>query len=203
VHSEQSESAKTKSNLLQIPSITLPKGGGAIKSIDEKFLVNAMNGTASFTVPVPLSPGRNGGTPALALGYNSGSGNSAFGLGWSLDVHCIHRRTEKRLPEYKDGDHSDVFVLSGVDDLVPEPGQDPLSKVVRYRPRIEGLFARIEKINDNGKIYWKMRSKENVVSVFGESDEARLSSPVSGEENKIFKWCLQYSYDDHGNFIRY
>jgi len=75
--------------------------------------------------------------------------------------------------------------------------------VVRYRPRIEGLFARIEKINDNGKIYWKMRSKENVVSVFGESDEARLSSPVSGEENKIFKWCLQYSYDDHGNFIRY
>ena len=28
----------TKSNLVQVPQITLPKGGGAIKGIDEKFI---------------------------------------------------------------------------------------------------------------------------------------------------------------------
>src|SRR4051812_6481146 len=62
------------------PSISLPKGGGALKGIDEKFTVNAVNGTAALSVPLPLSPGRSGFTPALSLQYNSGGGNSEFGL---------------------------------------------------------------------------------------------------------------------------
>lgn len=67
-------SAATKSNAIEIPRITLPKSGGALKGIDEKFEVNAANGTAAFSIPLPLSPGRNGFQPALALGYNSGAG---------------------------------------------------------------------------------------------------------------------------------
>ena len=39
---------KTKSNAIDVPSITLPKGGGAIKGIYEKFSVNAINGFAFF-----------------------------------------------------------------------------------------------------------------------------------------------------------
>ncbi|MBK7701338.1 MAG: hypothetical protein IPJ39_22755 [Saprospiraceae bacterium] len=35
----------------------MPKGGGAIKSIDDSAQVNAVNGTASLSVPLPLSPG--------------------------------------------------------------------------------------------------------------------------------------------------
>jgi len=43
------------SNELKIPTIELPKGGGALKGIDEKFQVNPANGTASFSVPLPIS----------------------------------------------------------------------------------------------------------------------------------------------------
>ena len=38
----QSDAGKTKSNSIEVPSIALPKGGGAIKGIDEKFSVNAV-----------------------------------------------------------------------------------------------------------------------------------------------------------------
>ncbi len=69
----------TKSNAIEIPSLSLPKGGGAIKGIDEKFKVNAANGTASFSIPLPITPGRNGFSPNLSLSNNSGSGNSPFG----------------------------------------------------------------------------------------------------------------------------
>src|SRR6476620_1277067 len=79
----------TKSNAIEIPSISLPKGGGALKGIDEKFKVNAANGTASFSIPLPVSPGRNGFTPSLSLTYNSGSGNSICGLGWDIDLPAI------------------------------------------------------------------------------------------------------------------
>jgi hypothetical protein len=52
---------------LQIPQIALPKGGGAIKGIDEKFEVNAANGTASLSLPLPFSAGRNGFMPAIEI----------------------------------------------------------------------------------------------------------------------------------------
>ena len=85
----KSDGGKTKSNAIEVPSISLPKGGGAIKGIDEKFSVNAVNGTASFSVPLPISPGRNGFAPALGLAYNSGGGNSPYGLGWGLGYPSI------------------------------------------------------------------------------------------------------------------
>jgi len=204
INNAQNNSARTKPNLIQIPSITLPKGGGAIKSIDEKFSVNALSGTASLNVPLPFSPGRNGNTPSLTLTYNSGNGNSVFGLGWTVEVPAIQRKTDKQLPKYKDGEESDTFIFSGAEDLIPVPDDNANDTgITRYRPRIEGSFARIEKINENGNIYWKVRSKDNIVSVFGKSDDTKLFSPVNGEENKIFRWCLEYSYDDKGNFAKY
>ena len=65
-------------------AISLPKGGGAIRGIGEKFAVSAVTGTAGLTIPLALSPGRSGFTPELELKYDSGSGNGAFGFGWKL-----------------------------------------------------------------------------------------------------------------------
>src|SRR5438067_498154 len=65
-----------------LAGITLPKGGGAIRSIGEKFSTNPATGTASMTIPVATSPGRAGFGPNLQLSYDSGSGNGVFGFGW-------------------------------------------------------------------------------------------------------------------------
>lgn len=99
------------------PTIQMPKGGGALKGIDEKFTVNAINGTAAMQVGLPLSPSRGGFTPNLSLSYNSGSGNTEFGLGWSLSLPSIQRKTDKMLPLYDDANESDVFLLAGAEDL--------------------------------------------------------------------------------------
>src|SRR5210317_2198761 len=109
----------SESNAIQIPEISLPKGGGALKGIDEKFEVNAANGTAGFSIPLPISPGRNGFSPSLSLSYNSGSGNSPFGLGWSVSYPMIQRKTDKQLPRYRDGLEEDIFMFTGAEDLVP------------------------------------------------------------------------------------
>ncbi len=111
--------ARSKSNRIGIPSVNLPKSGGAIKSIDEKFSVNAVNGTAAFALPFPFSTGRNGVTPELSLSYNSGEGNGIFGAGWAMGLSCIVWRTDKKLPEYRDEQDSDTFLLYGGEDLVP------------------------------------------------------------------------------------
>src|SRR5207247_428338 len=133
-----------------LPSVSVPKGGGAIRGIGEKFTANPVTGTGSLSVPIPTSPGRSGFGPSLSLSYDSGNGNGPFGFGWSLSTPAITRKTDKALPRYADADESDVFVLSGAEDLVPlldaagERQEDDTSVadyvIHRYRPRVEGLF---------------------------------------------------------------
>ena len=109
---------------LTAPSISLPKGGGAIRGMGEKFAANPVTGTGSMTVPIATSPGRSQFGPQLSLSYDSGTGNGPFGLGWSLGLPQITRKTDKGLPKYRDAEESDVFILSGAEDLVPLLVQD-------------------------------------------------------------------------------
>ena len=78
----------------------LPKGGGAIRGIDESVSVNPATGTASVAVPLPVSPGRPGATPELSLTYDSGAGNGPFGAGWSLRLPSVTRKTDTGVPAY-------------------------------------------------------------------------------------------------------
>ena len=215
---------KTKSNAVEVPSVTLPCGGGAIKGIDEKFTVNAVNGTASFSIPLPFSPAR-GAAPSLSLSYNSGAGNGIFGLGWALSLPLIKRKTDKGLPRYLDGEDSDTFLFSEAEDLVPEFSKNPDgsfrvsaegSYIIKendspdggftirfYRPRIEGLFARIERWSSKNspEIKWRVITKENITTLFGWSAASRISDP--SEAGRIFAWLPEFTFDDRGNCSRY
>ena len=66
-HSSISKNTKQEKIPPGIPSISLPKGGGAIRGIGEKFNINPVTGTGSITVPIYTSPGRSGFGPQLAL----------------------------------------------------------------------------------------------------------------------------------------
>ena len=39
-------------------TVSLPKGGGAIRGISENFAANPVTGTGSMSVPIVASPGR-------------------------------------------------------------------------------------------------------------------------------------------------
>ena len=195
---------------VRLPAISVPRGGGAIRGIGEKFTVNPVTGTGSFTVPLNASPGRSGFGPELTLSYDSGTGNGPFGFGWTLSLPSITRKTDKGLPRYEDGEESDVFVLSGAEDLVPVLGADgnrhpdtitaPGFTIDRYRPRIEGLFARIERWTDlgTGDVHWRSISRDNVTTLYGPTGESRIA-----RDGRIFTWLISASYDDKGNVISY
>jgi RHS repeat-associated protein len=196
------------------PSVSLPKGGGAIRGIGEKFAANPVTGTGSMTVPIAVSPGRSGFGPQLSLSYDSGAGNGPFGFGWTLSLPQITRKTDKGLPRYRDGEESDVFILSGAEDLVPvlqpdgkrfeDPDTAPGYLIHRYRPRIEGLFARIERwtnVTDPSDVHWRSLSRDNVLTLYGKDPSSRISDPADGR--RIFSWLICETRDDRGNAIVY
>jgi hypothetical protein len=101
--------------------IFLPKGGGAQKGIGEKFSPDLHTGTGNFTVPIALSPGRNGFQPQFNLVYSEGHGNGSFGLGWDLTIPGVTRKTSHGIPQYRDAsldpDERDTFILWGTEDI--------------------------------------------------------------------------------------
>jgi RHS repeat-associated protein len=221
------------------PSISLPKGGGAIRGMGEKFGATAVTGTGSMSVPIITSPGRSGFGPQLELSYDSGNGNGPFGFGWSLSLPSVTRKTDKGLPQYLDAVDSDVFILSGAEDLVPVYRQDPDGtwvaahpghhrdvdgfwvrdaserlviheddldgyRVRRYRPRIEGLFARIERWSRSGQpadVHWRSLSKENNLTLYGFDSNSRIADPL--DASRIFSWLICETRDDKGNAVLY
>ena len=209
------------------PSLALPKGGGAIRGIGEKFAANPVTGTGSMSVPIATSPGRSGFGPQLSLSYDSGAGNGPFGFGWCLSIPSITRKTDKGLPQYLDREESDVFILSGAEDLVPELKKDADGNWViedgkhvifdeprtvdavtylvrRYRPRIEGLFARIERwtnVADPGDVHWRSISKDNILTLYGKDADSRIADPAAPQH--IFTWLICETRDDKGNAVVY
>ena len=220
----RTDGGKTKSNAIEVPALSLPKGGGALKGIDEKFTVNAVNGTAAFSIPLPFSPAR-GAAPALSLSYNSGAGNGIFGLGWNLSLGSVKRKSDKGLPQYRDEADTDTYLFSEAEDLVPQFAKngdgsfqldadgeyrfkeqdtpDGLHTIRYYQPRIEGLFARIERWTEEatGKIKWRVTSRENVTTLFGWTPNAVVADPQ--DATRIYEWLPQFVFDDKGNCSQY
>jgi RHS repeat-associated protein len=194
---------------LSAPALSLPKSGGALRGMGEKFSANPTTGGASLTIPIYTSPGRGGLGPDLSLSYSPSAPNGPFGLGFSLALPSVVRRTEKLLPKYGD---EDVFILAGVEDLVRSGFHGIWTEGERvdgnwvvscYQPRVDGLFARIERWTDwtSGDFHWRSITRDNRIQVFGRSPETRLADP--DDPRRVYRWLLESTSDSHGNQICY
>ena len=203
------------------PSISLPKGGGAIRGLGEKLGANPATGSAKATIPIATSPGRHGFGPRLALTYDSAGGATVFGLGWSLDLPAIARRTDRGVPTYRDPEDSDVFVLAGAEDLVPALARTAAGEWVRerlpprvvdgvsydlrrYVPRIEGVFARIERWtsrSDPADDFWRTITADDITTWYGRTPESRVADPE--DRARVLRWLICETYDDQGHVAVY
>ena len=201
------------------PAISLPKGGGAIHGMGEKFTTNLASGTGAMAIPIPVSSGRGGVGPALDLRYDSGAGNGPFGLGWQLGLPAIARKTDKGLPQYRDAAESDVFILSGPEDLVPvlvANGDQWIPEAVPDRT-IDTGYLRHSPLPAAGRGALRPHRAvvhtttpptssgacfpDNVTTWYGRTRESRIDDPEHPE--RIYTWSICESRDDKGNAVRY
>lgn len=205
----------TPANQPQVQTPSLPKGGGAIQSIGTGWGAVGMTGQASFDLALPLSPGR-AYAPSLSLSYRSSLGNGPFGMGWGCSAGAIVRNTLKGVPSYTE---QDGFIsASGEEMFAEQTGQGvttttvtqynglTLNKphtVVRYFPRIESTFDRIEHWSSSQDTagFWLVQSADGSVHLFGKTLAARCSDPAAPEH--VAQWLLQESLSPHGEHIYY
>ena len=126
------------------PTITLPKGGGAIRGTGEEFAANPVTGTGFTAVPLAKSLGWSGFGPPRSLNYDSGAG-LAFRRreGIAVDRHRWHRPIPS--PEINGSNITDIRYPHPTEDGVgldfqgieqPPERPAPTESVLAYRQLI-------------------------------------------------------------------
>ena len=196
------------------PAVSLPAGGGAVRGLGESFESQDFTGSANFSVPIP-APEARGVSPEASLSYSSGGGNGVFGMGFTLSLSSIARKTNDGIPRYT-GD--DAFVISDHEELVPalvfESGKWVAEKrretqggstweVQTYKPRLESAFDRIERWTSLETIdsYWRVLTRDNLIHYYGRTSDARIFDPE--DRRRVFQWLIEETLDPLGNKILY
>ena len=202
-------------------AISVPKGAGTIKGMEESFSAQLSTGIATFSVPLALPAARGGAQPSLGLSYSSSGGVGVAGTGWSIGVPFIARQTDRGIPRYGDSagfdPDQDRFVFNGGQELVPIcvvgaglSCAGALSLEVMpawatgwqyFRPRVEGSFLRFFWSPDHQT--WRVQDKSGVTMELGVPlDGSGYALGLERNPDKVsevYRWHLVRQYDTFGS----
>jgi RHS repeat-associated protein len=169
--------------------LALPTGAGAVGSAGQTFQTDPYTGTGRFEIPIESRTGHAGLAPALSLVYSTHGGDGIAGLGWSLNLSRVERRTDRGLPAFDD--QHDTFTLQG-DELLPVGGD-------AYRLRIDERFARISHVIEDGRDFWVVTERDGTRVFYGLDPDHRLHDGGG----RISAWYVSKKQDASGNEVRF
>ncbi|MBS0577488.1 MAG: VCBS repeat-containing protein [Proteobacteria bacterium] len=166
-------------------------------------------GSATYTIPIALPPGRAGMQPDLALAYSSRSGNGIAGMGWSLSGLSSLHRCPQTLEQ--DGQitpvsltNADKLCLDG-QRLVATAGTYGQSGTT-YDTEIDS-FARVTQLGgdlQSASTYFKVETKSGDILWYGNNaTDVNPARVIPGGAGTPLTWMLARKEDRVGNFVRY
>lgn len=191
--------------LAAIPAPT--SGVDMAQPFEGKFNVNS-RGQAVYSVPIETPEGSGGFSPKISLGYNSGNGNGAVGLGWSLNAggtitRCRQSESEDRNFRQLTFDENDRFCLNG-EKLVVDANQSYGGVGSIYKTAIDN-FSRITSVGGvaGSPDYFKVEHKNGRTDYYGITRLQPGSMAKLSYNAATISWMLVYSEDSAGNKIDY
>ncbi|NUN12960.1 MAG: VCBS repeat-containing protein [Myxococcales bacterium] len=156
------------------PGSSLSSGGGGARSISDQFQPNLAMGGATYRIPVELPQGPGGFAPKFDLLYNTGFGNGALGMGWTLSIPYIETR---RKSPYLDQTQPE-FSLSGAETLVELSDGS-------FVPKIQSTLQRYHRTGEG----WTSTAPNLVTMRLGSTSESRIEGMVDGVSTTS-RWLL-------------
>ncbi len=179
-----------------------------VGTLGGSFAVTAA-GTASYTVPIDLPPGRAGMQPSIALSYDSGAGNGPVGVGFSISgLSSISRcnkdyahETRWLAPTYE---KDDVYCLDG---------QRLLSAGTNFYKTERQSFQRIMSTpmadGNDGPAWFRVWTRDGRILTYGAtrdgvaSDDARWFVRAPSGAFRFRTWYLKEVQDRFGNYYTF
>lgn len=168
------------------------------------------DGTFSYTIPIPIPPGRAGMQPALAVSYSSTPAESSLGVGFRLDGLSAITRCGQSVAV--DGQHHGVHLdeedrlcLDGARLLAVE-GED-LGPDTVYRTESES-WRRIETLASDaggisGPVSFLVRMPDGRERLYGATNGSQQVITRADGTRVVSSWYLAQERDPRGNAIQY
>lgn len=187
------------------------------QDIDQSLEVGTMtgalgvgdNGSANYTLALPIPEALNGLMPQLNLSYNSDAGEGALGKGWQLGGMSAISRGGRNMHYFianraVRNDNYDVFLLDGTE-LWQASGENG-ENLTTYGTSIESY----QDITSHGSVgqgpeYFEVLTKNGLRKIYGGTTDSRLvlDAPESDLGSDVWTWKLSSIEDRNGNSIRF
>ncbi|MFI8962636.1 SpvB/TcaC N-terminal domain-containing protein [Streptomyces sp. NPDC053493] len=202
----------TGTGTVSVPVATSPGRGGSGPRLELTYDSGAGNGPFGFgwSLSVPSVTRRTDqGLPR----YQDADDSDVFVAAGAEDLVPVYRQDHDgtwvaaRPGHTRDAEGAWVRDASGR--LVVHEDEIAGHLVRRYRPRVEGAFARIERWTTlaatgdvpAGDVHWRSVSKDNVLTVYGLGPEHRVADPL--DPARVFSWLICETRDDTGGVVLY
>jgi RHS repeat-associated protein len=174
-------------------------------------------GTARYTIPIEVPPGRAGMEPALSLVYSGGKSSGDSGIGWHLEglskiTRCARIQALDGYTAPIKNDPTDVFCVDGkrlnaiagvygADGTEYRTIVDSFAKIVSYRgnPTFQESYTWIPPTPRElqGPDWFRIWTKDGRILTYGRTRDSLVTSP-SGIR---YSWLLNRVEDRVGNNI--
>jgi RHS repeat-associated protein len=179
----------------------------AIGATDGEFNVG-QSGDASYSITLNLLNGTAGVQPSLRLVYNSSSGDSPLGVGWSLAgqsviAHCPTTIAQDGFTDGLDFDNNDKYCLDG-QRLVAIAGVYGANGT-EYRTEVNS-FSRIYSYGavGGGPQRFLVQTSTGQILQYGQTADSRVEPAfVTGTGPAVAAWALNRAEDRMGNYMTY
>ncbi|GAB2191041.1 hypothetical protein MAH1_26490 [Sessilibacter sp. MAH1] len=161
-------------------------------------------GQASYSIPIPLPPGRADIAPEVSINYGGSSGNSTLGMGWQMSAGGAISRCPSTLVH--DGINLPVQYKST--DKLCYNGQRLLlnsgnygNSGATYYPESD-RFTVVTQTNNisSGSSSFTVKMRDGSVSSYGTSANSRV---FAGGKSSPTSWLMADQKDLAGNYIHY
>lgn len=183
-------------------------------------------GTANYSIPLSVPPGRAGTQPDLSLVYNSGGSDGVLGVGWSIGgLSAISRGPNTEL----DNDGANTFMAQGVmlndTDRFLVDGQRMVlvshsgaydsygDADTEYRTEVESftrIYARGQ-IASSGPEFFEVDTKSGLKMIYGDVfnppsgvstfDHNSSFVPEGSPSDSVLTWSISRITDSAGNYM--
>jgi RHS repeat-associated protein len=154
-------------------------------------------GAATYNLPLPIPPGRNGMTPGVSINYSSKGGNGPLGIGWSISAGSSIYRCPQTLAQDNnnhavDFSTNDRLCLDG-QRLMLKTGNDYFVNGSTYRTE-QNSFAKITKISNTK---FEVKTKSGRTNTYTQQGTQQTTWQLSKEQD-TFNNNIIYNYVKYG-----
>ena len=181
--------------------ISQPTHNSSVGSLGSSHEVG-VDGSANYSIPINVLPGKGGLQPQLALAYNSNGGNGLLGIGWGLSglseiSRCPTNLEQDGFIDGVDFDSNDKYCLDG-QRLTLVSGTYG-ANLAEYRTENES-YSKIVSYGSaaSGPAYFKVWSKSGTVSEYGVTSDSRIEAQGKTD---VLIWALNRVEDRYTNYM--